>query len=375
MTPAYERAVREGADAELRGDAAEAFRLHRSVPMFRQSTHGDQLQQLRDLGDAAPGWLVNRWLTVQARRRVWTGSDQQATNRALQLVVPLIYPEAIPIERIGCEHVEQVMPWIYERDWVVRQADVYDLGALRRLVDHHVSAELLERSDQIDAWCGAPMRACRVDVVADGRDTVTVTDLTSGETIEVADLGMSLELGAGDHLLGRVVPTAEPPGAMFDWRPLPVGELVADAVAADPRRWLTTFHAQTVRGEVEPGHSHRAEPSLTSELPYRGWLSLVGVPLDDCPGHDPRPLVAEAVGRALDLAAEGAAAVAPHRHAIGDLLLDPLFDDTPRWRHVAPEHLPAWELLAQVAPRLARPICVEQALWCTARPELPDAIA
>src|SRR4051794_33238587 len=76
MTPAHGTAVREGADAELRGDAATALRLHRSVPFFRRSTHGDRLQQLADLGAAAPGWLINRWLTVQARRRVSTGADE-----------------------------------------------------------------------------------------------------------------------------------------------------------------------------------------------------------------------------------------------------------------------------------------------------------
>ena len=43
MTPADDRAAIDGADAELRGDAARALRLHRSVPMFHQSTHGDRL--------------------------------------------------------------------------------------------------------------------------------------------------------------------------------------------------------------------------------------------------------------------------------------------------------------------------------------------
>ena len=129
MTPAYDRAVREAADAELRGDAAEALRLHRSVPMFRQSTHGERLQQLADLGPTTPGWMINRWLTLQARRRVWTGCDESAINRVLQLVVPLVYPDGIQIERIGCTRPEQVIPFINERDWAVRQADVYDLGA------------------------------------------------------------------------------------------------------------------------------------------------------------------------------------------------------------------------------------------------------
>ena len=165
MTPAYERAVRASADAELRGDAAAALSLHRSVPFFRRSTHGDRLQQLADLGPAAPGWMVNRWVTIQARRRMWTGGDQGGINRALQLLVPLIYPDHIPFERIGCQHPEQVIPWISELDWVVRQADVYDLGALRRFINDHASDELRDRSDELVGWADAPMRACEVDHV------------------------------------------------------------------------------------------------------------------------------------------------------------------------------------------------------------------
>ena len=200
MTPAHDRAVREAADAELRGDAAEALRLHRSVPMFRRSTHGDRLQQLAELGAEAPGWLIDRWLTVQARRRTWTGSDERATNRALQLVVPMVYPDGIPIERIGCTWPEQVLPFIYERDWVVRQVDVYELSGLSRVVERFASAELLERADQIIAWCHAPLRAFRVE------DTSSVTDLTSGAAMEVLDLGLSELVEPGQHLLGRVAP-------------------------------------------------------------------------------------------------------------------------------------------------------------------------
>lgn len=373
MTPEYDRAVREGADAELRGDAAEAFRLHRSVPMFRQSTHGDRLHQLAELGDDAPGWMINRWLTIQARRRVWTGGQELGTNRVLALVVPLLYPDGVPIERIGCTWPEQVGPFIYERDWVARQMDVYDLGGLRRLVDLHASAGLLQRSDQIEGWCAAPMRACRVERIdAARRDPMGLVDMTDGELLDVLDLGARLE--PGDHVLGRIVPTAAEPGLMFDWGTLPVRESVAAAVAADPRQWLPTLHARTLRGEMEPGDSHRPESSLISDLPYRSWLTLVDVPLAECPDHDPHPLLAKALDRVLHLAERGPSEVLPHRHAIGELVLDPLFDEERRWRYVAPELLPAWRQLSEHLPDHARATCDEMALWCAAAPE-PDAIA
>lgn len=53
MTAEHDQAVREAADVELRGDAAEALRLHRSVPFFLRSTHGDQLEVLAQVGDRA----------------------------------------------------------------------------------------------------------------------------------------------------------------------------------------------------------------------------------------------------------------------------------------------------------------------------------
>ena len=238
MTSAHERAVCESADAELRGDAATALRLHRSVPFFRRSTHGDRLQQLADLGSAAPGWMVNRWVTEQARRRMWTGGDQTGANRALQLLVPLIYPDHIPFERIGCRHPEQVIPWINELDWVVRQADVYDLGALRRFINDHAADELLDRTDELVGWADAPMRACRVEYVDRERTRpMWVRDLTSGEELELLDLGAPV--APGQHVLGRVVPISTRPGLMFDWRPMPVSAEAAEAVAEDPRLWLT----------------------------------------------------------------------------------------------------------------------------------------
>ena len=374
MTPAYDRAVREGADAELRGDAAEAFRLHRAVPMFRQSTHGDRLHQLAALGEHAPGWMINRWLTIQARRPVWSGGNEAAANRALQLAVPLLYPDGIPIERIGCAHVEQVLPYIYERDWVARQLDVYDLGGLRRVVDRHASAELLARSDQIQAWCDSRIRACRIERVDAARhDPMRLVDLTSGELLDTLDLGAPVE--PGQHVLARVVPTVAEPGLMLDWGLLPVSEPVAQAVAADPRRWLPTLSARIRSGDMAAGDSHLPEAALISDLPYRSWLSLVDVPLEECPDHDPAPLIAKALEHVVDLAEDGNLVGMGHRHAIGELMLDPLLDQTLRWRFVAPELGSAWRVLSEVVPDHARSTCEEMALWCAAAPEQPDAIA
>jgi hypothetical protein len=356
--------VCESADAELRGDAATALSLHRSVPFFRRSTHGDRLQQLADLGPAAPGWLVNRWVTVQARRRMWTGGDQSGTNRALQLLVPLIYPHHIPFERIGCRHPEQVASWINELDWVVRQADVYDLGALRRFLNDQASDELLDRTDQIVGWAEARMRACRVEQVDRGRSRpMRVRDLTSGEVLELLDLGAAV--APGESVLGRVVPISSAPGVMFDWRPMPVSAEAAEAVAEDPRLWLTTIHSLLVEGVLEAGFAHLPEASLPSDLDYRAWMHE----RDRSADVDPVAVVESAVREALT-------EPGPHegdRHRLGDLVLDPAFDASMRWRFVSPDLLPAWQRLSRTLPDHARPRCDEMVMWCAAAPEQPDA--
>jgi hypothetical protein len=374
MTPAYHQAVREGADAELRGDAAEALRLHRSVPMFRRSTHGDRLQQLAELGADAPGWLIDRWLTIQARRRMWTGGDEAATNRVLQLVVPMVYPEGIPFERIGCAYPEQVIPFINDRDWVVRQVDVYELAGLRRLIERFASPELLSRADQIEAWFGAPMSVSRVEKLdLEHRGSITVTDLTSREAVEVLDLGLSELLDLGQHLLGRIVPISDGPGSMFEWRPLSVDQDTANAVAVDPRRWLPTLQRLGAAGRLEPAYSHQPESSLTSDLPWHAWMSLAGVRVEH--DRDPNSVVVEAMREALVVAGRGAGAVAERRHLISELVLDVAFSERVRWRFVGPEFLPAWRLLAEVLPEHARSRCEEMVMWCAATPDLPDAIA
>ncbi len=366
LTPAHERAVCESADAELRGDAATALSLHRSVPFFRRSTHCERLQQLADLGPAAPGWIVNRWVTVQARRRAWSGGDQSGTNRMLQLLVPLIYPDHIPFERIGCEHPEQVPAWINELDWVVRQADVYDLGALRRFINDQASDELLERTDEIIGWADALMRAWRVEYVDRERTRpMRVQDLTSGEELELLDLGAAVE--PGQHVLGRVVPISTAPGAMFDWRPMPVGAEAAEAVAEDPRRWLTTVNSLLVDGVLEPGFAHLPEASLTSDLDHHAWMTE-----QDRSDHvDPRSVVESAVREALT----EPSLQAGNRHRLGDLVLDATFDPSVRWRFVSPDLVAAWDRLARALPDHARPRCEEMAMWCAAAPELPDATA
>jgi len=154
---------------------------------------------------------------------------------------------------------------------VVRQADLYELGALRDLVGHHASEELLARADDMGEWVRAPMRGLRLETSGPRRpEPVVVTDLRTQELIEVLDLGVGEQLHAGQHLLGRLVPTKTEPGVMFDWRPLEVGEPTARAVARAPSLWLQTLHRHVVDGRLELAFSHQSETLLTADLPQHG---------------------------------------------------------------------------------------------------------
>lgn len=374
MTPAYNTAVREGADAELRGDAAEALRLHRSVPFFRRSTHGDQLEVLARLGEDAPSWMVSRWVTLQARRPLWTGGDEQSNNRALQRVVPVIYPEYIPWEPMGCDWPEQVLPFIHGRDWVVRQAELYEFGALRGLVANRASEELLSRADDMDAWVRAPMCGVRLEFSGSPETgPVVVTDLSSRKTVEVLDLGIREQLDPGQHLLARIVPTQAAPGLMFDWRPLPVPERTARAVANWPSLWMQTLHRHVVDEVLELGFSHQSETLLTSDLPQHSWMGLLGTPLESAPDVDPDPVIEEALMVALSIAADEPDALATRRHQISELMLEVALTDEVLGRFAKPWHLSAWQTLAGALTPPARERCEQMVIWSAL--DLPQDIA
>jgi hypothetical protein len=375
MTPTHVLAVHDAADAELRGDAATALRRHRSVPMFARSNHGDRLELLAELGHEAPGWLISRWMTVQARRRVWTGSDPGAVSRVLPIVVPAVYPHGIPFEQIGCEHPEQVTAFINERDWVVRQFDVYELRSLRDLVLHHATPELLSRADQIDGWCRATMGGYRLDCEDPEGEALRLVDLATNQPLQVLDLGLTEHLRPGQHLLGRVVPTTALPGRMFDWRPLPVDRVTATAIARNPRQWLPILATRAAARRLAPAFSYLSDSSITADLPQHAWAGLLGRDIDarrDAPYDD---LAEPALAEALRLVVADPAAAADRRHTISGLILDPVLSHQLRARFAAASLLPAWQGLATITDGLARRRCEEMAMWCDAAPDGPDLLA
>jgi hypothetical protein len=354
-------AVEEASAAELRGDWSAALARHRSVPMFSESEHGGDLAMLARLDDDAPGWLVDRFVTSMAHRLEAYGQPQRG-NRVLQTLVPMLYPGPIDMQVIGCEHPEQVGSRIYGRDWVVRQADVHDLGGLEDLLVHPGADGLLARSDRVEDWAEAPMGGWRVEH-ADG-DVLVVSDAATGDEVRLLDLGLTVRIEPATHVLGRVVPTTAGPGLLFDWCPLPVDEPIARAVAEAPERWLRTIAHAVREGALRPGFAHVAPTGPSADLPRHAWADLLGHGADGYLPRPPRTLAPDALAAALDLASapDGRDVVRRRRHVISELLLDEAVDDRALAPFATVERAAAWDVLAEVLPAHAAQRCHE-ALW------------
>ena len=128
LTDDHLAAFARAQEAELRGDWEAAASHHLSVPFFERSTHGQRLRTLAGLGDSASAWMIARHLTEVARRL--PHREEHALPRAIELGVIVGHPRGIDVARIGCEHPEQVPAYLFARDWVARQADIHEGGAL-----------------------------------------------------------------------------------------------------------------------------------------------------------------------------------------------------------------------------------------------------
>lgn len=356
MTVDHHRIAAEATAAELAGDWATAFERHRAVSMWAESRHGGRLKMMAELGDQAPGWLRTRFVSELVRRWESYGQPRRA-GRVLQHVLPHLYSDGVPLAAIGCEHPQQVPAWIFARDWVVRQADVYELGGLADLVHHAPAAGAVGTGELVGEWCRSVMGGYRV-VGAEG-GVLWVDDVRTGRRIEVLDLGLTAQLGPGTHVLGRLVPTTTEPGRLFDWRPLPVPERTARLVADRPDDWLSIVGHEHRVGRLAAGFAHQGDSALVTDLPQHSWGVLLGLGIDDDLPRPPHELAGNALKAALHL---DAADVRRHRHAIAELLLDEALDDRTVARWAQPRFAGAWRLLAAGVPSYAARRC-DEALW------------
>lgn len=308
----------------------EALRWYDEVMSSGRSMHRDLLTTLVELGDRAPGWMYTRWLTAQAHH------------------LPLGEP-------------------IDERDWVLRQLRVYDDGGLRRLVEEDASPELLARADHAEDWVVARMGGYRLESDVDG--CLQLTDLADDRLVEVLDLGLAAQHWPGACFLGRVVPTRERPGLMFEWRPLPVDEAAARRVAAEPARWLETIEDGARAGRLPSTFSYLEHTPFVQDLPERPWLGLLDP--EQIPGLttldgllDMDEVATVVLDRLLRAAPVAGPLLVDARHAVFSLVLEPGMAGRVRQRFTHHHHARAWRLLSSLVAEPARGRCRTYAELC-----------
>ncbi|ANH38238.1 hypothetical protein I601_1807 [Nocardioides dokdonensis FR1436] len=365
MTPAHHVALEAFQAAELRGDWAGALRHYRRIPMFRDATHGEQLELLATLGDDAPGWLVARWLTELARRH---DDDRDRQRRAFELGMAVAHPHGVDLDALDLEHPQQATPQLWARDWVVRQVQVYELHALEDLLCPHCppidfSPDLLGRAGRIVDWRYAPMGGYRLGPLEEHR---TLVDARTGAALEVLDLGLGEQAPEDAHVLGRVVPIDEEPGLALEWRPLVVDEATATAVAGKPPGWLEILSTRIASGRLPSGLTLQAESSISADLPHRSWVALLGRDPERRLDQRPGTLVGQAVAVALRMVRDDPGGALARRHTIAELLLDPHLNADRLARFATSAHLDTWMTLREMVPAHARGRCEEMSLWCDA---------
>ena len=359
--------MRAAADAELKGDPVTALRHYESIACFAGSLHHRRLRLLAELGDEAPGWLWARWLTVQARRPLWTGSESTGPNPALETALKVAYPHGIDLSRGDGLSPDVFLASMYQRDWVTRQLTVYEYGGLRHLVEDLAGPRLLEHADHPAAWVSAPMGGYRLDSESDSGGLLVLTDLADGQPVEILDLGLAAEHEPGTHFLGRLVPTTTQPGRMFEWRPLQVDPTTARRVAAHPATWLEIIAEQAATGALPMMFSYQDDDtSMAFDGLDRSWLGLLETEdIDRLPTTDGlidyEDVALAVLPKVLRVAEHCPEHLGAVRHYAEALLLEPGVHEQAREHFGGFRHVLAWSTLADVLREPARSRCLDLA--------------
>ncbi|MFI5626791.1 hypothetical protein ACIA03_25255 [Nocardioides sp. NPDC051685] len=220
-------------DAEARGDVDAALGIiHKTSDQldkeqFWHPSRLERLEQMHLLGVLMPRWAHSRWIVAQAMqgthpRNQWRMS--KAINAALD-----VRGGPDPVRDREADRIQ-----IMDRDWVYRQAFLYDLGGLEVFLRHNASGDLIAGADRIWEWVGAPMRGVRL-LEREPRHLLW-EDPETGEQVRTINLGAGMLIEDGECAIGRIVPLAS--GWMFETAPLRVPDEVAYAVADEPDRWI-----------------------------------------------------------------------------------------------------------------------------------------
>lgn len=256
--------------AAARGDAQAAREHHMSGAIVEESLQHHQLQELADLGDAAPGWMYSRWCVDQAYRWMLLTKDPR-TDDMVRLVLAATHWDHL--DRVVGDPVAltEYGTLVAATDSLVQQLCVYSEGGLRDYLDVCAEAGLLARADRIEEWAEAPLGVFRLQ----GRrgPALALRDVVHGAATEVLDLGAFREQPSS-VVLGRVVPISDPPYRLFDSRPVPLDEETAHELAAalrghDRLGWLWALARAREAGRLERGFSCRGQTLYSTDVPPR----------------------------------------------------------------------------------------------------------
>lgn len=254
-------------DAEARGDVEAALEIiHRTrdqleKEQFWHPSRLERLEQMRLLGALIPRWAHSRWIAAQALQGTHARNKWRMA-KAIKLALDVRGGPHPDHDR------EDDRIQILDRDWVYRQAFLYDLGGLEAFLRHHASGDLIAGADRIWEWVRAPMRGARLL----GRESRRLhwEDPATGEPLTTINIGAGLMVDDGECVIGRIVPIDD--GLMFETAPLRVPEEVAYAVADEPEQWIDTMRDASGRSDGEPGEiwTHRGlrDYGMLTDVPY-----------------------------------------------------------------------------------------------------------
>ena len=213
--------MKECQHAQARGDAATALDAYRRGLHIDGSPQEEMLETLVMLGPMAPPWILARWIVSQAYGWMLLNEDPR-TDEAVRMTLACCY--SIP-EKWDPQEFLEFGTSVGACDWVAHELATYDLGGLADFVDVVVDDEFKEAAPMIEDWVNAPLRPYRYE--SSGELAVRISDLNTGEELEVIDRGCLDGSSLGAVVLGRVVPALPDGPHMFASRPLAVDEITA----------------------------------------------------------------------------------------------------------------------------------------------------
>ncbi|MGH3350239.1 MAG: hypothetical protein ACRDPS_06185 [Nocardioides sp.] len=262
-------------DAEARGDVKAALEIidktgnQLAGEQFWHPLRIERLEQVSLLGALMPRWAHSRWIVSQAMQGTHP-RNQWRMAKAIKVALE-VRGGPDPVRDREDDRIQ-----IMDRDWVYRQAFLYELGGLEAFLRHNAAGGLIAGTGRIWEWVRAPMRGLRLQL-RDARRLVW-EDPATGEQLSTINLGAGVLVDDGECVIGRIVPIEG--GLMFETAPLRVPEEVAYAVADEPDRWVDALRDACARPEREPGEiwTNRGlrDYGLLTDIPY----ALVTVAMD-----------------------------------------------------------------------------------------------